>query len=108
FVPLIAFNFSAVASAYLAGRLRDEARRARQAHERVDALLTFSQSLQKAIEASDMLLVARESGGIDAVELHLDDGRVLAPGQQADLAIVASHFRQNGPGTIPAPEKRMY
>jgi two-component system sensor histidine kinase KdpD len=107
-VPLIGFNLSAVASAYLAGRLRDEARRSRQAHERVDALLSFSQSLQKAVNATDMLLMARQSGGIDAVELHLDDGRVVAPKEQADLALVASHFRQNGPGTIPAPEKRLY
>lgn len=108
FVPLIAFNLSAVASAYLAGRLRDEAQRSRHAHERVDSLLTFSQSLQKAVDAKDMLLVARQSGGIDAIELHLDDGRVVAPGEQADLAIMASHFRQNGPGTIQAPNRRMY
>jgi two-component system sensor histidine kinase KdpD len=107
-VPLIAFNLSAVASAYLAGRLRDEAQRSRHAHERVDSLLTFSQGLQKAVDAKDMLLVARQSGGIDAIELHLDDGRVVNPGAQADLALVASHFRKHGPGTIPAPEKRMY
>jgi two-component system sensor histidine kinase KdpD len=107
-VPLIAFNLSAVASAYLAGRLRDEAQRSRHAHERVDTLLTFSQSLQKAVDPNDMLLVARQSGGIDAVELHLDDGRVVAPGEQPDLAIMANHFRQEGPGTIEAPNGRMY
>jgi two-component system sensor histidine kinase KdpD len=108
FFPLIAFNLSAVASAYLAGRLRDEARRSCQAHERVDTLLSFSQSLQKAVDASDMLLLARQSGGIDAVELHLDDGRVIAPEEQADLALVALHFRRNGPGTVPASENRLY
>jgi two-component system sensor histidine kinase KdpD len=107
-VPLIAFNLSAVASAYLAGRLRDEAQRSRHAHERVDSLLTFSQSLQKAVDAKDMLLVARHSGVIDAIELHLDDERVIAPGEQADFGPIAGHFRQYGPGTIPAPEKRMY
>jgi two-component system sensor histidine kinase KdpD len=107
-VPLIAFNLSAVASAYLAGRLRDEARRSRQAHERVDTLLRFSQSLQKAVEARDMLFVARQSGGIDAVELHLNDGRILTLEGQADLSLVASHFRQKDGGTFPAPEKRLY
>jgi two-component system sensor histidine kinase KdpD len=107
-VPLMAFNLSAVASAYLAGRLRDEARRSRHAHERVDALLSFSQDLQKAVDATDMLHVARRSGGIDAIELHLDDARVVAPDGQADLSLVANHFRQNGPGTIPASKKRLY
>nr|WP_314444131.1 ATP-binding protein [uncultured Sphingomonas sp.] len=107
-VPLIAFNLSAVASAYLAGRLRDEARRSRQAHGRVDALLSFSQGLQKAVEARDMLLVARQSGGIDAVELHLADGRTVALEGQADLSLVASHFRQQGGGTFPASDKRLY
>jgi two-component system sensor histidine kinase KdpD len=106
--PLIAFNVSAVASAYLAGRLRDEAQRSRQAHERVDALLSFSQSLQKAVEAKDMLLVARQSGSIQAIEMHLNDGRVIALDNQADLTLLVSHFRKFGPGTMPAPKGRLY
>lgn len=102
--PLVAFNLSAFASAYLTGRLRDEARRSRLAHARMDMLLTVSRQLQKAVDASDMLLVMRNSGGIDAVELRLDDGRVFAPSDQTDLSLVARRFRESGPGAIPGPE----
>jgi two-component system sensor histidine kinase KdpD len=107
-VPLIVFNVSAVATAYLAGRLRDEARRSHQAHKRVDALLSFSQRLQKVLDAHDMLLVARQSGGIDAIEMRLDDGRVFSLEDQPDLSLVGSHLRHVGLTRMPAPNKKLY
>jgi hypothetical protein len=107
-IPLLAFNLSAFASAYVAGRLRDEARLSREAHSRLDALLNFSEQLQKAVDLKEMVRAARHSGEVQAVELHLNDGRTFAPDTQFDLTHVAEHFRDRGGAEIPAPEQRLY
>lgn len=96
-VPLIAFNLSAVASAYIAGRLRDEARRSQNAHRQIDALLSFSQQLQTAVDARDMLLVARQSSGIEAIEMRLDDGRVVTPEERVDSSPIEQDPGPNAP-----------
>ncbi len=108
-IPLLVFNISAVASAYLAGRLRDEARVSREARERVASLLGFSQQLQQSVGVEDMLTAARQSTNkILAIELHVDDGRTFAGPQQPDLELIFSHFQDHGPGRIPAPERQLY
>jgi two-component system sensor histidine kinase KdpD len=107
-IPLIAFNLSAVASAYLAGRLRDEARRSHEAHKRVDTLLSFSQALQQAAEPQGILRAARQSGDIEAIEFHLDNGRVFSSDEQPALDMIASYFRDHGPGQMQASHQRNY
>lgn len=54
YVPLIAFNLGAIASALLAGRLKDEALAAHLANTRLQALLEFSRELQRATEIADI------------------------------------------------------
>jgi two-component system sensor histidine kinase KdpD len=109
-VPLLAFNASAVASAYVAGRLRDEARASHEAHLRVESLLTLSQALQKAVDIDVMLTAVRRSAPeVEAIEVHLDDGRVYQLVDQPNLRLIASKFEEHGAGgEIPAPEQRLY
>lgn len=54
YVPLIAFNLTAVISGMLAGRLNDRARTAERAQGRINALLSISDRLQKAVTMADI------------------------------------------------------
>jgi two-component system sensor histidine kinase KdpD len=108
-VPLLAFNISAIASAYIAGRLRDEAHVSHESQLRVASLLTFSQDLQQVAGINDMLAAAQRSAcNIEAIEVHLDDGRRFAPVGQADLGLIVNKFHEFGAGQLLAPEQRLY
>jgi two-component system sensor histidine kinase KdpD len=77
-VPLLAFNISAVASAYVAGRLRDEARSSEEARGRVAALLKFSGDLQHTVDLVSMMNAAQSATpSLDGLEVRLDDGEVF-------------------------------
>jgi two-component system sensor histidine kinase KdpD len=54
FVPLVIFNLSAVTSAVVAGRVRDQAAEAAAANNSLAALLQISQSLQSAVRFEDI------------------------------------------------------
>lgn len=100
-VPLLAFNISAVASAYVAGRLRDEARASQVAGERVRSLLKFSQDLQTAVELEDMLHAAQQSHPeFEELEVHLDDGRAFSSAGQPTLNLLASQLPSAGSRAI--------
>lgn len=82
--PLIAFNIAALASALLAGRLRDRARAAELAEGRVVKLLEVSRTLQPAVrlgQIAEALPSLAASGTIELYEVRdgaavpLQDGR---------------------------------
>jgi two-component system sensor histidine kinase KdpD len=60
YVPLIAFNFSAVASGLIAGRLRDRVHVAERVQLRIQSLLDLAQRLQRAIEVKDVAAAVRD------------------------------------------------
>ncbi len=59
YVPLIAFNLSALITGALAGKLTDSARKARAAESEIAFLLRLSEKLQKAISVPDAVRIAR-------------------------------------------------
>jgi K+-sensing histidine kinase KdpD len=77
-VPLLAFNISAVASAYVAGRLRDEARSSEEARGRVAALLRFSGDLQHTVDLMSMIDAAHAANPrLNELGVRLNDGQVF-------------------------------
>jgi len=78
YVPIIAFNVSAAASGLVTGRLRDKARAAEQATQRVSSLLELSQMLQAAVSLPNVSnAVQAYVGAAGNVELHVASGRTL-------------------------------
>ena len=83
FAPLLAFMISAVATAYIAGRLRDEALVSRAAGDRLRALLAFSQSLQRIVDLDAMFSAAsKATTQLEILEVHLRDGRILSRNEE--------------------------
>ncbi|KPL68314.1 hypothetical protein SZ64_09390 [Erythrobacter sp. SG61-1L] len=60
-IPLIAFNASAILSGAMAGRLKDSVKLARSAEEKSAHLLRLSDELQRAITVDDVARIARRS-----------------------------------------------
>jgi two-component system sensor histidine kinase KdpD len=54
YVPLFGFNFAALLSGMLAGRLKDRAELAEESRNQLDLLLQFSSKLQKAVRIEDV------------------------------------------------------
>ena len=71
-VPLVALNISAIASALVAGRLRDRALAAERAAKRIQFLMNVSERLQRAVTLEDIVAAIREtgSGALQALELY--------------------------------------
>jgi len=85
FMPLLAFNISAVASAYVAGRLKDEARTSQEASGRIRSLLQFSGDLQTTVDLRVMIQAAQSAKpALENMEVRLDDGRIFGPAEAAD------------------------
>lgn len=61
YIPLIAFNVSALLTGALAGRLKDSAQQARAAEAKNAYLLKLSDRLQQAIALPDVARIAREA-----------------------------------------------
>jgi two-component system, OmpR family, sensor histidine kinase KdpD len=59
YVPLFGFNFAALLSGTLAGRLKDRAELAEEARRQLDLLLEFSSKLQKAVRIEDVAQALR-------------------------------------------------
>jgi len=75
-VPLVAFNVSAVAAAYLIGRLRDEASASALARERLSATLRLSEELQTALDLDTILnATLRNAPDAEGIIVELDDHR---------------------------------
>ena len=92
-MPLFAFNISAITSAYVAGRLRDEARTIEHSADRARSLLTFSQALQTGVDLEAMLLLAQRSAPeLSVIEIHLDDGRLFSSAAKPCLVLTARRF----------------
>ncbi|OJW67839.1 MAG: hypothetical protein BGO57_01790 [Sphingomonadales bacterium 63-6] len=84
-IPLIAFNASAIVSGALAGRLKDSVRLARTAEEKNAHLLRLSDELQRAIRVEDVARIARRGvpfGRLRGLEIFLarDGGFLPAEG----------------------------
>lgn len=97
FVPLIAFNLSALASALVAGRLRDRAAAAEAARSQIKALFDVSEQLQRAVTIDEIAPAVR-GAGVDRLfaDFHLviDHGAANANDQQPLPA--AKAFRMSG------------
>jgi len=107
-MPLLVFNISAIASGYVTGRLRDEARTTQVASARVRSLLTFSQNLQTAFGFEDLLRAARAwAPTLQAVEIHADDGRLISLHDQPSLALVAAQMRAQDATRLPGSDETL-
>lgn len=81
YVPVIAFNLSAAASALLAGRLRDRAAAAERATRQMQMLLEASHMLQSAVHVDQISAATSEffrTKGRDAPELYAERAGKLA------------------------------
>jgi two-component system sensor histidine kinase KdpD len=82
YVPLIAFNVSAAASALLVGRLKDRASAAEFATRRLQALLDVSQKLQRAVRLRDIPGAIVDFGALwggAELEIYVATGPGLVP-----------------------------
>lgn len=108
YVPLIAFNASAILTGALAGQLKDRARLARAAEAKSASLLMLSDRLQRAIEISDVMHIARDSLPFDRItnlEIYLLRGGNLYPAGGGDHPLDLSQtllpdFAENGIGQL--------
>jgi two-component system, OmpR family, sensor histidine kinase KdpD len=88
--------------------LKDQARASEEAQRRVESLLTFSQDLQTTTSLQDMIAAARQSApGLEALELHLDNGRVISPEQEPTLRLLAAQLRNADCTSLPAENGSM-
>ncbi len=85
YMPLIAFNASAVASGFLVGRLKDRAQAAELGSMRMQSLLDVSQRLQSAVRAEEIPAAAASFAAAEegerAPELYFIAGGELRPAQ---------------------------
>ncbi|MDP9415482.1 MAG: ATP-binding protein [Pseudomonadota bacterium] len=93
YVPLIAFNLSAAASGFLAGRLKDRALAAESSNRRIRALLEVSHRLQAAVEMEDIpaaIAGFADAGSGSEPEIFVRSEGALLPlqksSQQVELA----------------------
>jgi two-component system, OmpR family, sensor histidine kinase KdpD len=87
YVPLIAFNFTALISGTLAGRLKDRAEVAEEARRQLNILLDFSSDLQKAVRIDD---VARALGSTVSAEFIREQ---IRPYVEENVARAATGLR---------------
>ena len=93
YVPLFAFNLSAAASGFLAGRLRDRALAAEVAARRIAAFLALSQKLQAAVDPDGIMeAIGSFSQAHDGFgfELHLNHSETSGPSGVDRDALVAA------------------
>ncbi|HEY0626932.1 MAG TPA: ATP-binding protein [Allosphingosinicella sp.] len=82
-VPLLAFNINAIASALVAGRLRDRALAAERASQRIQLLMNVSERLQRAVSLPDVQAAVEETGAsvLRNMELYaVRDGEPVSVG----------------------------
>lgn len=98
FVPLVAFNVGAIAAAYVAGRLREEASSSQKSSRQLQALLGLSEALQGSVSLEQVLDIAEtRSFGFKALAIRLDDGRMFHSGPSgADDRLLSLLARSNG------------
>jgi two-component system sensor histidine kinase KdpD len=92
-VPLLAFNVSAIVSGGLAGRLKDSAGAARAAEAKNYLLLQLSDQLQRAINPTDVVAIARTALRPSAIE---DVGIDLQEGNEAHSETATAGARDIG------------
>lgn len=71
YVPLFGFNFAALLSGTLAGRLKDRAELAEKARRQLDLLLEFSGKLQNAVRIEDVAQALASTVSGDIVRNHV-------------------------------------
>lgn len=99
YVPLVAFNLSALLSGVLAGRINDRARAAEIAQKKINLLLAISDQLQTAVhlEDIDQAIVQTEIfDAADEFELHAisNDQWLAVPGKARWQAVAKKTIRQ--------------
>lgn len=94
YVPLIAFNLSAIVSGLLAGRLNDRARAAEEAQRQLRLLLEVSSRLQSAVEVSEISAALADTGGglADRMELYVVRNGALASLGSSSSILTASQL----------------
>ena len=101
YVPLVAFNLSALLSGILAGRINDRARAAEIAQQKINLLLAVSNQLQTAVHLEDIDEAIVQTRLFDAAgefELYAisDDQWLAVPGKERWLADAKQTIRQGG------------
>lgn len=71
YFPLFGFNFAALLSGTLAGRLKDRAELAEEARRQLDLLLEFSSKLQKAVRIEDVAQALASTVSGDIIRDHI-------------------------------------
>lgn len=99
YVPLVAFNLSALLSGVLAGRINDRARAAEIAQQKINLLLAISNQLQTAVHLEDIDRAIAQTGILDAVgefELYAisNDNWLTVPDKERWLAEAKQIIRQ--------------
>lgn len=110
--PLVAFNLAAIASGYVAGRLRDEARKASLSNRKLDALLNFSERLQSAIEVDGVLTAGArflgDGGGIGLEYYRALDGGLAPTGAREDHRALAEALLASGESALRNDKARAF
>jgi two-component system sensor histidine kinase KdpD len=91
YIPLLAFNLSALLSGVLAGRINDRARAAEIAQQKINLLLDISNQLQTAVHLEDIDRAIVETGIFDSAqefEIHAlsEDEWIAVKGKEHWLA----------------------
>ncbi len=91
YIPLLAFNLSALLSGVLAGRINDRARAAEIAQQKINLLLDISNQLQTAVHLEDIDRAIVETGIFDSTqefEIHAlsEDEWIAVKGKEDWLA----------------------
>lgn len=105
YVPLIAFNLSALLSGVLAGRINDRARAAERAQEKINLLLDISNQLQTAVHLEDIDRAIVETGILDSAdsfEIYAisDDELIAVKGKERWLAEARTAIESDDAGLI--------
>lgn len=99
YIPLVAFNLSALLSGALAGRINDRARTAEIAQQKINLLLDISNQLQTAVHLEDIDRAIVETGIFDSAEQFeiyaiSNDIWLAVPGKERWLAEAEQAIRQ--------------
>lgn len=100
YIPLLAFNLSALLSGILAGRINDRARAAEIAQQKINLLLDISNQLQTAVHLEDIDRAIVQTGIFDSAQefeiyARSDDEWIAVKGKEQWLAEAQQAIKQN-------------
>ena len=99
YIPLLAFNLSALLSGVLAGRINDRARAAEIAQQKINLLLDISNRLQTAVHLEDIDRAVVQTGIFDSAQefeiyARSDDEWIAVKGKKHWLAEAQQAIKQ--------------